>query len=122
MVLLGNSAHTLHPNAAQGFNLGLRDVAGLAESIYSGLERGVDIDDVRILENYIRLRKPDQQRVMRLTNQLANSFYNKIPLLVTARNLAMLMFDTVPELKASLVQQAMGLAGLQPRLVRGQSL
>lgn len=122
LVLLGNAAHTLHPNAAQGFNLGLRDVAGLAECIFSGLDKGFDIDDVRILENYIRLRNPDQQRVMRLTNQLANSFYNKIPLLVSARNLAMLMFDTVPELKASLVQQAMGLAGLQPRLVRGQSL
>lgn len=120
LILLGNAAHSIHPNSAQGFNLGLRDVAGLAECIFAGIEKGLDIDDITILENYIDLRVPDQQRVMRFTNRLASSFYNKNPLLIPARNLAMLMIDTIPTVKDSFIQQAMGIAGLQPRVVRGQ--
>lgn len=121
LILLGNSAHSIHPNAAQGFNLGLRDVAGLVECIFAGIGKGLSTDDVSILENYIKLREADQQRVMRFTNGLANSFYNKLPLLSCARNVAMLLFDTIPDLKTSFVEKTMGIAGLQPRLVRGQS-
>lgn len=122
LILLGNAAHTIHPNGAQGFNLGLRDVAGLAECIFAGIEKGLGLDDIRILENYIKLRHSDQQRVMRFTNCLASSFYNQLPLLGPARNLAMLLVDSIPDLKASFVEKAMGIAGLQPRLVRGLQL
>jgi 2-octaprenyl-6-methoxyphenol hydroxylase len=120
LILLGNAAHSIHPNSAQGFNLGLRDVAGLAECVFAAIEKGLDIDDISILENYISLRLPDQQRVMRFTNRLASSFYNKNPLLIPARNLAMLMIDTLPIVKETFIKQAMGIAGLQPRAVRGQ--
>jgi 2-octaprenyl-6-methoxyphenol hydroxylase len=122
LVLLGNAAHSIHPNAAQGFNLGLRDVAGLAECIFVSIKKGMDIDDIRILESYIELRQSDQQRVMNFTNRLANSFYNKLPVLSSARNIAMLLLDSIPEFKASFVEKTMGVAGLQPRLVRGQQL
>jgi len=122
LVLLGNAAHSIHPNAAQGFNLGLRDVAGLAECIFAGIKKGLAINDIAILENYMKLRQADQQRVMQFTNRLANSFYNELPLLSSARNMAMLLLDTIPDLKMSFVERTMGLAGLQPRLVRGQSL
>jgi 2-octaprenyl-6-methoxyphenol hydroxylase len=122
LVLLGNAAHSIHPNAAQGFNLGLRDVAGLAECIFAGVEKGLELDDTNILENYLKLRDADQQRVMRLSNGLASCFYNQLPLLSSARNLAMLLLDSIPELKASFAENAMGIAGLQPRLVRGQPL
>ncbi len=122
LVLLGNAAHSIHPNTAQGFNLGLRDVAGLVECIFGGIEKGFDVDDISILESYISLRQADQQRVMRFTNRLANSFYNNMPLLVPGRNLAMLLLDTVPDLKSSFVERAKGVAGLQPRMVRGQQL
>lgn len=122
LVLLGNAAHTIHPNAAQGFNLGLRDVAGLAECIFSGVEKGFGVDEISILENYMNLRKTDQQRVMRFSDRIAKSFYNNMPLLVPARNLALLMLDIIPDLKTSFIQQAMGIAGLQPRLVRGELL
>jgi len=122
LVLLGNAAHSIHPNTAQGFNLGLRDVAGLAECVLAGIEKGFDVDDISILENYLGLRQADQQRVMRFTTRLANSFYNNMPLLVPLRNLAMLMLDTIPDLKASFVQHSKGVAGLQPRMVRGQQL
>jgi len=122
LILLGNAAHSIHPNSAQGFNLGLRDVSGLAECVFAAIEKGVDVDDISILENYIKLRLPDQQRVMRFTNRLASSFYNKNPLLIPARNLAMLMLDTMPAVKETFIQQAMGIAGLQPRVVRGQQI
>ncbi|MBL1142003.1 MAG: 2-octaprenyl-6-methoxyphenyl hydroxylase [Proteobacteria bacterium] len=122
LVLLGNAVHTIHPNTAQGFNLGLRDVAGLAECIIDGIEKGRTIDDIGILEDYIKLRRDDQQYVMQFTNRLAHCFYNDKPLLSSARNVAMLLIDMLPDLKRSFTERSMGLAGLQPRFVRGQSL
>jgi len=122
LILLGNAAHTLHPNAAQGFNLGLRDVAGLAECIFAGIEKGLGLDDICILENYIKLRHADQQCVMRFSNGLASSFYNQLPLLAPTRNFVMLLLDSIPDLKAAFAEKSMGIAGLQPRLVRGQQL
>jgi 2-octaprenyl-6-methoxyphenol hydroxylase len=122
LILLGNAAHSIHPNAAQGFNLGLRDVAGLAECIFTGIEKGQATGDISILENYIKLRIADQQRVMNFTNRLASSFYNELPLLSSTRNMAMLLLDFMPDLKASFVEKTMGIAGLQPRLVRGEVL
>ncbi len=122
LVLLGNSAHAIHPNAAQGFNLGLRDVAGLAESISTGIKKGIDISDVILLENYMKSREADQKRVMRFTNGLAKTFYNQWPLLNSARNLAMLMVDVIPDIKTTFVETSMGLYGNQPRIVRGLPL
>lgn len=119
LVLLGNAAHSIHPNSAQGFNLGLRDVAGLAECIFAAIDKGINLDDIKILENYIKLRSPDQQRVMRYTNRLANSFCNNNLLLIPVRNLAMFMLDTIPAVKESFIHQGMGIAGLQPQVVRG---
>ena len=119
LILLGNAAHAIHPNAAQGFNLGLRDVAGLVECISEGIEKGLTTDDVSILESYLDLRLADQKRVMRFTNGLANSFYNEWPILSTARNIAMLLLDSIPDLKLSFIEKTMGITGLQPKLVRG---
>ena len=98
----------------------MRDVAGLAECVCSGIDKGLEIDDIKILEDYMSLRAADQQRVMRFTNGLASSFYNQLPLLSSLRNFAMFTLDTVPELKRSFIEKTMGLAGLQPKLVRGQ--
>ena len=120
LVLLGNAAHSIHPNAAQGFNLGLRDVAGLAECIFAGINKGYDVSDISILEDYIELRQKDQKRIMQLSNKLAGIFYNEYPVLSSARNAGMFLLDVIPELKKSFMQTTMGLAGIQPRLVRGQ--
>jgi len=119
LILLGNASHSLHPNAAQGFNLGLRDVAGLSECVFSGIEKGLGTSDISILENYMKLRAADQQRVMNFTNRIASSFYNELPLLSSARNIAMLLLDSMPDLKSSFVEKTMGIAGLQPQIVRG---
>ena len=120
LVLLGNAAHSIHPNAAQGFNLGLRDVAGLAECIFAGINKGYDVSDISILEDYIELRQKDQKLIMQLSNKLAGIFYNEYPVLSSARNAGMFLLDVIPELKKSFMQTTMGLAGIQPRLVRGQ--
>ena len=122
IVLIGNSAHTVHPNAAQGFNLGLRDVAGLAECITNGLNRNLAIDDIDILKRYIDLRSADQKNVIDFCNSIANCFYNKSFILNSCANAAMISFDCVPELKSLLLKRAMGVAGYQPRLVRGLNL
>ena len=65
------------------------------------------------------LRQADQKRIMQLSNRLAGIFYNEYPVLSSARNAAMLMLDIVPEIKKSFMQTTMGLAGIQPQLVRG---
>ncbi len=121
LVLLGNSVHTLHPNAAQGFNLGLRDVAGLIDAIQNGLNEGHDISDITILEKYLAGRIEDQQRVIRFTNGLAKTFYNDWPFMDVARNSLMVLIDIVPALKQQIVQIAMGRRGQQPGMVRSRA-
>jgi len=122
LILLGNSAHTIHPNAAQGFNLGLRDVAGLAECIYSALEKKLSIDDKNILNAYLELRNFDQQRIIKFTNSLATSFYHNSSSYIPITNTMMLLIDCIPQFKSLFLKRAMGLAGYQPQLVRGLNL
>ena len=122
LILLGNSAHTIHPNAAQGFNLGLRDVAGLTECIYSALENKLSIDNKNILNSYIELRNSDQQQIIKFTNSLVTSFYHNSSLYTPITNTIMLFIDCIPEFKSLFLKRAMGLAGYQPRLVRGLNL
>ena len=122
LVILGNAAHTLHPNAAQGFNLGLRDVAGLAEIIMQGNRDCRDPGELELLNAYIALREQDQQRVIRFTDSLAQTFYNDLPLTSLLRNSTMLVTDLVPALKHRLIRKATGFWGVQPRMVRGAPL
>lgn len=122
MVFLGNAVHTIHPNGAQGFNLCLRDVAGLAETVFVAVQNGQDIGSFDVLESYFHLRQADQQRVIRFSDGLAELFYKPGPARVLARNMGMLLTDLVPAVKKEFVKQAMGLSGRQPRLVSGTGL
>ena len=121
-VVLGNSAHTIHPNGAQGFNLGLRDVAGLAEVLVPALREGMDVGRQHLLERYMNLRRRDQRRVIQFSDGLASLFYNDLPHKVISRNLGMLLIDVIPTLKRSFLRRMTGLHGKQPALVRGVSL
>ncbi len=121
-VLIGNAAHGIHPNAAQGLNLGLRDVAALAERLCDCRREGGDCGAPELLRDYSASRSRDQRRVMCLSDGLATVFYNDLAPLCLARNLGMLALDCLPPLKRRLMRQAMGLAGAQPRLVRGLPL
>ena len=121
-VILGNAAHAVHPNGAQGFNLGLRDAVSLAEVLIEAQEDNQDVGELSLLESYLESRAEDQQRVLNFTDRLAKNFYNKQPLKIITRNLAMLATDLCPPLKHRFTQSAMGFWGRQPSLVFRSSM
>jgi 2-octaprenyl-6-methoxyphenol hydroxylase len=121
-VLIGNAAHTIHPNAAQGLNLGLRDVATLAELLIEAKRSGADLGGAELLRRYYAWRRPDQLETVGFSHGLAQLFYNDFLPLVVNRDLAMLAIDLIPPLKYKLMRRAMGITGHPPRLVRGLPL
>ena len=118
VAIIGNAAHGLHPIAGQGFNLSLRDVAGLAEVIAGANDPG----DPQVLEKYRRWRAGDQARVMSFTDALVRVFANPLASVRVVRNLALLMFDLLPGGKSLLARHTMGRGGDLPRLARGVPL
>lgn len=122
VAIIGNAAHTLHPIAGQGFNLGLRDVAALAEVISDAWRAGHDLGQPSILQRYADWRRWDQRRALAFTDGLARLFGNPLPPVRLARNLGLLAFDLFPLAKRLLAQQTMGVEGYLPRLARGLPL
>ncbi|NOX75028.1 MAG: 2-octaprenyl-6-methoxyphenyl hydroxylase [Gammaproteobacteria bacterium] len=122
LALIGNAAHTLHPIAGQGFNLGLRDVATLAQVIVDAHRAGENIGALSTLEPYAQWRQRDHRKVIGFTHALVRSFSNRFPPLALARNTGLLATDLLPPLKHSLARHSMGLAGKLPRLARGLAL
>ena len=121
-VIIGNAAHTLHPIAGQGFNLGIRDVSVLAEIIANAYKQGIDIGDQNVLKEYAELRKNDQKTVALITDSLAQIFSNDLFPLRKIRAKGLLMTDLLPPAKHLLAKHAMGLNGKLPRLSRGLPL
>ena len=121
VVMIGNAAQTLHPVAGQGFNLGLRDVAALAEVIVDAERAGEDCGAPRALERYRRWRRPDRDLVTFATDGLVRLFSNRFAPLVFARGLGLLALDTMPSLKREFARRAMGMSGKQTRLARGMA-
>lgn len=118
VAIIGNAAHELHPIAGQGFNLSLRDVAGLAEVIAGADDPG----DRQVLEKYRRWRAADQARVMNFTDALVRVFGNPLSSVQAVRNLGLVMFDLLPGGKSLLARHTMGRGGDLPRLARGVPL
>lgn len=117
VVLLGNAAHAVHPNAAQGFNLCLRDIAELADTVINEFRQGRDIGNFNVLQHYYHKREQDQQRVIRFTQQLNTLFYSHNPLKQFARHSVMLAIDALPLLKEYVIKQSTGLTGVQPAVI-----
>ena len=122
LVALGNAAHVVHPVAGQGFNLGLRDVAHLAEELSRGLGEGEDIGSPEILDRYGRSRQRQAKRVLRFTDGLLQIFANEYPGLSMGRNLALNLLEVFPPAKRVLLKRTAGLSGALPRLARGLPL
>lgn len=122
VALIGNAAHTLHPIAGQGFNLGVRDVAALAEVVAEAWRRGEDIGDLRVLNRYADWRRWDQRQTLAFTDALNRLFANPLLPVRAARHLGLLAFDCLPPLKHRFARQAMGLQGRLPKLARGLAL
>ena len=121
-VLIGNAAHGLHPVAAQGFNLGMRDVAALCDCIADQLKNGGDPGNAAALDRYAAWRKSDQKKLVQFTDNLVRLFGSKRPGLRTLRNIGMIGFDLVPGVRTLFAKHTMGLAGELPRLSRGMPI
>lgn len=122
VAIIGNAAHTLHPIAGQGFNLGIRDVAALAEVIADARRNAQDIGDLAVLDRYADWRRWDQRQTIAFTDALNRLFANPLPPIRAARNLGLLAFDFCPPLKHLFARQTMGLDGPLPKLARGLPL
>jgi len=122
VAVIGNAAHTLHPIAGQGFNLGIRDVAALAEVVDDAFAAGADIGSAAVLDRYARWRTAEQRNVALATDALARLFSNPLGIVRLGRNLGLLAMELLPMAKHPLARGAMGLLGRQPRLARGVPL
>jgi len=122
VALIGNAAHALHPITGQGFNLGIRDVAVLAEVLSDAFRAGRDIGSMEVLDDYARWRRRDQQAVALMTDGLVRLFTNPLLPVRVARNLGLLALDLLPPAKRLLTRQFMGINGRLPRLSRGLPL
>ncbi len=107
-VFIGNAAQSLHPVAAQGFNLGLRDVANLAERIIVAADPGAD----ELLADYAATRRSDRERVSGFTDLLVRAFSNRTPGLAQARHWGLVAADLLPPVRAALLRQHLGHLGL----------
>ena len=125
LAIVGNAAQTLHPIAGQGFNLGLRDAASLAEVLADGRvqQQGeFDPGDGMWLERYREWRVADRSNIVRFTDGLVRVFTQPFGPIKALRNVGMLAFDLMPAAKGALSQLSMGAAGRIPKLARGASL
>jgi 2-octaprenyl-6-methoxyphenol hydroxylase len=122
LALVGDAAHLIHPIAGQGLNMGLKDVAALAEVIVDAARLGIDPGQSDVLERYQRWRRFDTMAMGLATNTLNLLFSNRSTLLRTVRDIGLGLVDRAPPLKGLFIRQAAGLAGEVPRLLKGDAL
>jgi 2-octaprenyl-6-methoxyphenol hydroxylase len=125
LAIVGNAAQTLHPIAGQGFNLGLRDAASLAEVLADGRAQqrdAFDPGDGLWLERYREWRQADRTNIVRFTDGLVRLFSQPLGPIKALRDVGMLAFDLMPAAKGALSQLSLGAAGRIPKLARGASL
>lgn len=126
LAVVGNAAQALHPIAGQGFNLGLRDAASLAEVLADGmLESGgeaFDPGDGVWLQQYREWRERDRRNIVRFTDGLVRLFTQPFGPAKVLRDVGLLAFDLLPPAKDALSQLSLGAAGRIPRMARGAPL
>jgi 2-octaprenyl-6-methoxyphenol hydroxylase len=122
LALVGDAAHGIHPLAGQGLNLGLRDVAALAQVLADAHRRGLDLGAVDVLAGYRDWRRVDTALLVAATDGLNRLFSNDNPLLRLGRDLGLGLVNGIAPLRRRLIREAAGLTGDLPRLLRGQPL
>ncbi len=122
LALVGDAAHVIHPIAGQGLNMGLKDVAALAEVVVDAARLGMDLGGADVLERYQRWRRFDTMAMGVATNSLNFLFSNQSTLLRTVRDIGLGLVDRTPPLKNLFIRQAAGLTGEVPRLLKGEAL
>ena len=119
LALIGNAAHTLHPIAGQGFNLGIRDVATLTEVIVDAVRQGLDPGEIGVLNRYADWRRSDHLRVVAFTDAIARLFSWQLLPVTLLRDTGMVGLDLLSPAKRLFARLTMGRAGRMPRLSRG---
>jgi 2-octaprenyl-6-methoxyphenol hydroxylase len=120
LALVGDAAHVIHPLAGQGLNMGLRDVAALAECIADNARLGLDPGAPEILTRYQRWRRTDTVSMGLATDSLNRLFSNESTPLKYLRDLGLGLVDRAPGLKKFFAREAAGLTGDVPKLLRGE--
>lgn len=122
LALVGDAAHVVHPIAGQGLNLGLRDVAALAEAVADAAALGLDPGAPDVLQRYERSRRFDTVMMGVVTDGLNRLFSTDLPPLRALRDLGLGIVDRLPPLKRFFIREAAGVTGSLPRLMRGEAL
>ncbi len=122
IALVGDAAHVIHPIAGQGLNMGLKDVAALAEVIVDAARLGLDPGAADVLERYQRWRRFDTMAMGLATDGLNRLFSNRSDVLRAVRDVGLGLVDRLPGLKRLFIREAAGLVGEVPKLLRGKSL
>jgi 2-octaprenyl-6-methoxyphenol hydroxylase len=122
IALVGDAAHVIHPIAGQGLNMGLKDVAALAEVIVDAARLGLDPGSANVLERYQRWRRFDTMAMGVATDGLNRLFSNRSDVLRLVRDIGLGLVDRVPNLKRLFIREAAGLVGEVPKLLRGELL
>jgi 2-octaprenyl-6-methoxyphenol hydroxylase len=122
LALVGDAAHVIHPIAGQGLNMGLKDIAALAEVVVDAARLGIDVGQADVLERYQRWRRFDTMAMGLATNSLNLLFSNESTLLRGVRDIGLGLVDRLPPLKSMFIRQAAGLSGDVPRLLKGEAL
>ena len=122
LALIGDAGHGIHPLAGQGFNLGVKDVAALAEVVVTARRRGEDIGAADVLERFQSWRRFDIAMMAAATDGINRLFSNDNPLLRAARDFGLGALSAMPGLRRGFMRQAAGLSGERPRLLRGQPI
>jgi 2-octaprenyl-6-methoxyphenol hydroxylase len=122
IALIGDTAHVIHPIAGQGLNMGLKDVAALAEVVVDAVRLGLDPGAADVLERYQRWRRFDTMAMGFATDGLNRLFSNESAALRAVRDIGLGLVDRVPNLKRLFIREAAGLVGEVPKLLRGEVL
>jgi len=122
LALVGDAAHVVHLIAGQGLNMGLKDVAALAEVIVDAVRLGLDPGALAVLERYQRWRRFDTMAMGIATDGLNRLFSNQSDALRLLRDVGLGLVDRLPALKHLFIREAAGLVGEVPKLLRGEAL
>jgi 2-octaprenyl-6-methoxyphenol hydroxylase len=122
LALIGDAAHVVHPIAGQGLNLGLKDVAALAETVIEAMRLGLDHGGPDVLARYERWRRFDTALMAAVTDSLNRLFSNDVAPVRALRDFGLGLVDRLAPLKSALIRQAAAVSGSGPRLMRGLPL
>ncbi|MHB1110284.1 MAG: FAD-dependent monooxygenase [Devosia sp.] len=122
LALVGDAAHVVHPIAGQGLNLGLKDVAALAEVVVEAMRLGLDHGGADVLERYQRWRRFDTALMAMVTDIMNRLFSNDVAPVRALRDLGLGVVDRLPPLKEAMIARAAGLERGGPRLLRGHPI